>query len=125
MVKKIPSLGKLFKGRHEQGLLHRIRKGPFVLDHLGAQRHDDCRGRHGQRQRPPKSTVNGYFLRWTDDLTLDRLHQALYLRCWELAERESSPTAANIQDRDAGILSMMTRGLGGACAEANQQGGLM
>ena len=26
---------------------------------------------------PPKSTVNDYFRRWTDDRTLDRIHHAL------------------------------------------------
>ena len=26
---------------------------------------------------PPRSTVNGYFLRWEHDRTLDRLHHAL------------------------------------------------
>ena len=40
------------------------------------------------RDLPPRSTVNDYFRRWTDDGTLDRLHHALYAEssrgvgCW-------------------------------------------
>lgn len=43
---------------------------------------------------PPKSTVHGYFVRWRDDRTLDRIHHALYVKCRELAERKASPTVA-------------------------------
>jgi len=43
---------------------------------------------------PPRSTVNGYFRRWNHDGTLDRIHHALYVRCWEVVGRNSSPTAA-------------------------------
>ena len=46
---------------------------------------------------PPRSTVNDYFRRWNDDGTLDRIHHALYVRCREMAGRESSPTAAIIE----------------------------
>jgi transposase len=46
------------------------------------------------RDLPPRSTVNDYFRRWTDDGTLDRLHHALYAECRERAEREASPSAA-------------------------------
>jgi transposase len=48
---------------------------------------------------PARSTVNAYFLRWDDDGTLDRIHQALYLQCRELAGREASPTAAIIDSQ--------------------------
>jgi hypothetical protein len=40
--------------------------------------------------------VNGYFRRWDDDGTLDRIHHTLYVECRELADREASPTAAII-----------------------------
>src|SRR5277367_2627265 len=43
---------------------------------------------------PPRSTVNDYFRRWTEDGTLDRLHHVLYAECRELAKRQASPTAA-------------------------------
>ena len=58
-----------------------------------------CQWRARPKDLPPKSTVNHYFRRWTDDRTLDRLHQALYLRCREVAAREASPTAAIIDSQ--------------------------
>jgi transposase len=48
---------------------------------------------------PPRSTVNAYFLRWDEDGTLDRIHNALYVLCRELAGREPSPTAAIIDSQ--------------------------
>ena len=48
---------------------------------------------------PPRSTVNDYLRRWDEDGTLDRMHQALYVQCRELAERETSPTAAIIDSQ--------------------------
>jgi hypothetical protein len=48
---------------------------------------------------PPRSTVNGYFTLWDYDGTLDRIHQALYVKCREQAEREASPTAAIIDSQ--------------------------
>lgn len=48
---------------------------------------------------PPRSTVNGYFCRWIEDGTLDRIHQALYDRCREMADRNTSPTAAIIDSQ--------------------------
>jgi transposase len=51
------------------------------------------------RDLPPRSTVNDYFRRWTDDGTLDRLHHALYTECRDLAQREASPSAAIIDSQ--------------------------
>lgn len=48
---------------------------------------------------PPRSTVNGYLVRWRDDRTLDRIHHALYVKCRELAERKASPSAAIIDSQ--------------------------
>src|SRR3984957_11863184 len=48
---------------------------------------------------PPRSTVNDYLRRWDDDRTLDRIHQALYVQCRELAGREASPTVAIIDSQ--------------------------
>ena len=48
---------------------------------------------------PPRSTVNDYFCRWNYDGTLDRIHHALYVKCREMAGRESSPTAAIIDSQ--------------------------
>jgi transposase len=48
---------------------------------------------------PPRSTVNDYLRRWDEDGTLDRIHQALYVQCRELAGREASATAAIIDSQ--------------------------
>jgi len=48
---------------------------------------------------PPSTTIHDYFWRWTDDGTLNRLHQALYIRCREQADREANPTAAIIDSQ--------------------------
>jgi transposase len=48
---------------------------------------------------PPRSTVNDYFRRWSGDGTLECIHHALYVKCRELAERETSPTAAIIDSQ--------------------------
>jgi transposase len=48
---------------------------------------------------PPRSTVNDYFRRWSDDGTLDRIHHALYVQCRELAGRKASPSVAIIDSQ--------------------------
>lgn len=48
---------------------------------------------------PPRSTVNRYFMRWSDDRTLVRLHHALYVACREQAGCDASPTAAIIDSQ--------------------------
>jgi len=48
---------------------------------------------------PPRSTVNDYLRRWDEDGTLGRIHQAQYVQCRELAERETSPPAAIIDSQ--------------------------
>ena len=55
-----------------------------------------CQWRAIPKDLPPRSTVHGYFDLWSWDGTLDRLHEALYVRCREQASREVSPTAAII-----------------------------
>jgi len=62
---------------------------------------------------PPKSTVYDYFDLWSWDHTLDRIHEALYVACRELASREASPTAAIIDSqsvKSAGLLSAPSHG---------------
>jgi transposase len=58
-----------------------------------------CQWRAIPKDLPPSTTIHDYFRRWTDDRTLDRLHQALYVRCRELADRAASPTAAIIDSQ--------------------------
>ena len=61
---------------------------------------------------PPKSTVRGYFDRWSDDGTLERIHHLLYVKCRELVEREASPAAAAIDSQ-----SVKSAEKGGACID--------
>src|SRR5665811_1483865 len=58
-----------------------------------------CQWRSIPKDLGKKSTIYDYFQRWTDDRTLDRLHDALYELCRDLAGRETSPTAAIIDSQ--------------------------
>src|SRR5215468_5571684 len=58
-----------------------------------------CQWRAMPKDLPPKSTVYDYFDRWRYDRTLDRIHQALYVKCREQIDREASPTAAVIDSQ--------------------------
>ena len=58
-----------------------------------------CQWRAIPKDLPPRSTVYDYFDLWSWDGTLDRIHDALYLRCREAASREASPTAAIIDSQ--------------------------
>jgi transposase len=53
-----------------------------------------CQWRAIPKDLPARSTLYGYFDLWSYDGTLDRLHDALYVKCREQAGREASPTAA-------------------------------
>jgi transposase len=58
-----------------------------------------CQWRAIPKDLPPRSTLYDYFDLWSWDGTLDRIHDALYLRCREAASREASPTAAIIDSQ--------------------------
>jgi transposase len=58
-----------------------------------------CQWRYVPKDLPPRSTVNGYFCQWSWDGTLKRIHDALYIKCREQAEREISPTACVIDSQ--------------------------
>ena len=77
-----------------------------------------CQWRYIPKDFPPKSTVYRYFCDWAWSGVLDRLHDALYVKCRERAEREASPTAAIIDSQSvksaekggrASIRTAMTR----------------
>jgi transposase len=61
---------------------------------------------------PPRSTVNDYMRRWTDDGTIDRIHHVLYVKCREQADRNASPTAGIIDSQ-----SVKGAEKGGACID--------
>jgi transposase len=58
-----------------------------------------CQWRAIPKDLGSRSTVHGYFELWTWDGTLDRIHDALYVKCREQAGREASPTAAIIDSQ--------------------------
>ena len=58
-----------------------------------------CQWRAMPKDLPPRSTVYDYLDLWDWDGTLNRIHEALYVRCREAASRAASPTAANIDSQ--------------------------
>jgi transposase len=58
-----------------------------------------CQWRYIPKDLPPRSTVNGYFCRWSWDGTLERIHDALSVKCREQAGREITPTACVIDSQ--------------------------
>jgi len=58
-----------------------------------------CQWRYVPKDLPPKSTLFDYFDLWNWDGTLDRVHDALYVKCREAMEREASPTACIIDSQ--------------------------
>jgi hypothetical protein len=63
---------------------------------------------------PPRSTLHDYLELWNWDGTLDRIHEALYLKCREAASRAASPTAAivdsqNVKSAGKGALRLIRR----------------
>ncbi len=58
-----------------------------------------CQWRYLPKDLPPHSTVYRYFHDWGIDGVLDRVHDALYEKCREQAEREASPTVAIIDSQ--------------------------
>ncbi len=58
-----------------------------------------CQWRAIPKDLPPRSTLHDYFDLWGWDGTLERIHEALYVKCREAAAREASPTAAIIDSQ--------------------------
>ena len=58
-----------------------------------------CQWRYLPRDLPPRSTVFDYFQRWSQNKTLDKLHQSLYARCREQVGRKTEPTACAIDSQ--------------------------
>ena len=58
-----------------------------------------CQWRAIPKDLPPRSTVYDYFDLWSWDGTLDRIHEALYVKCREQVGREASPSAAIIDSQ--------------------------
>ena len=67
-----------------------------VVDGLMSVLSAGCPWRAIPKDLPARSTLYDYFDLWSWDGTLDRIHDALDMRCREAASREASPTAAII-----------------------------
>jgi transposase len=70
-----------------------------VVDGLMYVLSTGCQWRCIPKDLPPRSTVNGYFCHWSWDGTLERIHDALYVKCREQAGRAISPTACVIDSQ--------------------------
>jgi transposase len=60
-----------------------------------------CQWKALPKDLPPKSTAHFYFMLWTWDGTLERLHHMLYVATREHEGRQASPTAAIIDSQSA------------------------
>ena len=60
-----------------------------------------CQWKALPKDFPPKSTVHHYFVAWTCDGALERIHHALYVAVREREGREASPTAAIIDSQSS------------------------
>ncbi len=58
-----------------------------------------CQWRAFPKDLPARSTVNGYYVLWDYDGTLERIHHELYVKCREQAARAASPSAAIIDSQ--------------------------
>lgn len=58
-----------------------------------------CQWRYVPKDLPPRATLHGYLMRWSDDRTLSKVHHTLYIACREQSGRETSPTACIIDSQ--------------------------
>ena len=65
-----------------------------------------CQWRALPKDLPPRSTVHDYLKHWEYDGTLHNMHHTLYQKCHE--QGEAIVHAADIQDRDGGVLALST-----------------
>ena len=75
-----------------------------------------CQWRAIPTDLPPRSTIFDYLERWQADGTLGRIHDTLYVRCREQAERETSPSAGiidsqSVKSAEKGGLPLIPRAL--------------
>ena len=70
-----------------------------VVDGLMYVLSTGCQWRAIPKDLLARSTVYDYFDLWSWDGTLDRIHDALYVRCRQAASREACPTAAIIDSQ--------------------------
>jgi transposase len=91
MVSQIPPARR--GGRKRTVNIREVLKGLLYVLSTG------CQWRALPKEFPPRSTIFYYFGRWEADGTLRRLHDTLYVRCREQAERSPNPTAGIIDSQ--------------------------
>jgi transposase len=74
-------------GRKRTGNIRAVLNGLLSVLRTG------CQWRALPKEFPPRSPIFYYFGRWAAGGTLRRIHDALYVRCREQAERSPNPTA--------------------------------
>jgi transposase len=75
-----------------------------------------CQWRAIPTDLPPRSTIFDYLGRWQADGTLRQIHETLYVRCREQAERQASPSACiidsqSVKSAEKGGLPLIPRAL--------------
>ena len=80
-------------GRKREVIIREVLNGVMYVLSTG------CQWRYIPKDLPPRSTVNDYFCLWSHNGTLEMIHDALYVKCREKAEREASPTACIIDSQ--------------------------
>ena len=75
-----------------------------------------CQWRAIPTDLPPRSTIFDYLGRWQADGTLRQIHETLYVRCREQAERQVSPSACiidsqSVKSTEKGGLPLIPRAL--------------
>jgi transposase len=75
-----------------------------------------CQWRAMPTDLPPRSTIFDYRERWQADGTLRQIHDTLYVRCREQAERHVSPSAGiidsqSVKSSEKGGAALIRRGL--------------
>lgn len=78
-----------------------------------------CQWRAVPKDLPPSGTIYDYLRRWEYDGTLGKIHYALYQKCREQVERETSPTACII---DSQSVKSAEKGGPGLIPKAMMQG---
>ena len=85
--------GQPRRGRKRRTNLRAVVDGIFYVLQNG------CPWANLPKDFPPKSTVYGYFRRFLDDGTWERIHDALYVDCRDLEGRDIQPSAAIIDSQ--------------------------
>jgi transposase len=85
-IKPLIPPAKRGRGKRRVDMRHVVNGVMYVLS-------TGCQWRYIPKDLPPRSTVNDYFCLCNYNGTLEKIHETLYHKRCEQAEREASPTA--------------------------------